>query len=131
MWWTLVLTVTGIVGLWQIPKTWHGWIWYLANEWLWLVYGLAIHSMPLIVMSMIWAVVGCRNLAVARDLARQTDLPNVQSHLPLRARSRSAEAGGYLSAVLRRYRDPAVHFPINRVHSHNGIGPCGTDVADW
>lgn len=72
--WTAVLTFTGVIGLWLIPRTWTGWIWYLANESLWLAYGLATHSHPVIVMSVIWGVLGLRNLRVARELARTPNL---------------------------------------------------------
>lgn len=67
--WTLALTVTGVVGLWLIPRHWYGWIWYLVNECLWLAYGLGIHSHPVIVMSLIWGSLGVRNLLLARRLA--------------------------------------------------------------
>jgi hypothetical protein len=64
--WTAALTVTGVAGLWLVAKHWYGWLVYLLNECIWLAYGLAIHSTPVIVMSLIWGVLGVRNLYVAR-----------------------------------------------------------------
>lgn len=68
--WTAVLTVTGLVGMWLIPRFWQGWVLYLVNECLWLAYALEIHSHPLLVMSLLWGAVGVRNLVVARRLTR-------------------------------------------------------------
>lgn len=78
MWWTLILTLTGVIGLWQIPRHWYGWCWYLANECGWVAYALAIHSLPLLVMAPIWFVLGVRNLVVARELSRTQDLQVVR-----------------------------------------------------
>jgi hypothetical protein len=67
--WTASLTLTGIAGLWLIPRHWWGWAFYLLNEVLWLCYGLSIHSTPVIVMSLIWGAMGVRNLLLARSLS--------------------------------------------------------------
>lgn len=63
-----------VIGMWQVVRTWHGWIWYLGNECLWMAYGLATHSHPIIAMSLIAGAVGVRNLKVARELSRTPNL---------------------------------------------------------
>lgn len=75
--WTLSLTVTGLVGMYLIPRHWWAWLIYLVNELLWLAYALEIHSHPLMVMSLCWGAVGVRNLKVARDLGRAHHLQGV------------------------------------------------------
>lgn len=67
--WTVVLSLTGLAGLWLVAKHWQGWILYLVNEVLWFAYGLTIHSRPVLVMAVLWFVVGVRNLVLARSAA--------------------------------------------------------------
>lgn len=67
--WTLLLSSTMLLGMWLIPRHWQGWIVYLANEALWLVYAHQRHDHALTVMALIAGVVGVRNLRVARRLA--------------------------------------------------------------
>jgi hypothetical protein len=121
--WTAALTATGVVGLWLVARHWYGWLVYLLNEMIWLAYGLSIGSQPVIVMSVIWGILGVRNLYVAR----KSYLSGVRSHLP-----EGDHAGGSavqdLPGLLRRY----VHDGCGLVpHSHNGIGQCGTDPLTW
>lgn len=83
--WTFALTVTGLGGLWLVARHWQGWILYLINELLWLVYGASTHQHPVIVMAVLWFILGARNLVVTRRsqhaLARTPDLPSVQPDL--------------------------------------------------
>lgn len=63
--WTLLLTSTGVTGLWLVARHWWGWLLYLLNEVLWLVYAIGRHDQPLMVMACIWGMVGTRNLTLA------------------------------------------------------------------
>lgn len=80
--WTFALTVTGLGGLWLVARHWQGWILYLINELLWLVYGVTTSQHPVIVMAVLWFVLGARNLVVTRRsqnaLSASPDLPVVQ-----------------------------------------------------
>jgi hypothetical protein len=83
--WTFALTVTGLGGLWLVARHWQGWILYLINELLWLVYGVSTGQHPVIVMAVLWFILGARNLVVTRrsqHAVRPTpDLPVVQPEL--------------------------------------------------
>lgn len=72
MWWTAILTLTGVIGLWLVAHHWQGWVLYLVNEVLWFIYAITIHAPPLIVMSILWGVLGARNLHVARKAHLQS-----------------------------------------------------------
>lgn len=111
--WTLALTVTGLGGLWLVARHWQGWILYLINELLWLVYGVSTRQHPVIVMAVLWFVLGARNLVVTRRsqnaLPASPDLPVVQPDVraddgdrradPGRLRLLPSEAGRLTQAV--------------------------------
>lgn len=102
MWWTIVLTATGIAGLWLVARHWQGWVLYLLNEVLWFAYALRIHAQPLMIMAVIWGLIGFRNLKVARELSRTSNLPVVRPKFQ-RRRKRNREAARYLRRMCRWY----------------------------
>lgn len=59
--WTIVLVTVSILGVWLAPKHWYGWGISLASEALWAAYALTIHSLSLLIMSGVWAVIHGRN----------------------------------------------------------------------
>lgn len=98
MWWTISLTVTGIVGLWLVARHWYGWLLYLLNEVLWFVYAITIHAQPLMIMAVLWAAIGARNLHVAR----KTHLQSVRQVVPGDARPDQGPLG---RIAVRRLQD--------------------------
>lgn len=67
--WTLLLTSTGVTGLWLVARHWWGWAITSLSEVLWVAYAIHTHDRPLMVMAPIWLVVNLRNLALARSKA--------------------------------------------------------------
>jgi hypothetical protein len=67
--WTVALVVTGILGLWLVPKRpMAGWFVYLVNEVLWGAYALHTNDHALFIMAWIWGGVGLRNLILSKRL---------------------------------------------------------------
>lgn len=95
--WTFALTVTGLGGLWLVARHWQGWILYLINELLWLVYGVSTGQHPVIVMAVLWFILGARNLVVTRrsqrELVTTSHLQAVQSAVLQEGQRYGANAG--------------------------------------
>jgi hypothetical protein len=51
-------------GYWWAATSWKGWLVSLGSEGLWLAYAFIVRSVPLVVMSFLWAAIHGRNTIV-------------------------------------------------------------------